>query len=190
MNKIIALDIGNVCVKLRQDLALGSLGYKSVEDIPSEFLKSTDMMERGLCSEDDWLGVFRKCTGSTLEDDRLRGIWNLIIGEEIEGMADAVRKAVAKDFRVIFFSDTSDLHITEVYRSLSFAHLVSGAVFSFREGAKKPESRMYEAFEEKYGKPYYYTDDMPQNIEAARKRGWNAELFEGAAGFAKAVDSL
>ena len=190
MNKIIALDIGNVCIKLRHDLALAPFGYKSIEDIPVEFLKTTDMMERGLLSEEDWLGVFRKCTGSTLEDDRLRGIWNLIIGEEIEGMADVVRKAVAKDCRVIFFSDTSDLHITEVYRSLSFAHLVSGAVFSFREGAKKPESRMYEVFEKKYGKPCYYTDDMPQNIEAALKRGWNAGLFNGAAGFVRVVDSL
>jgi len=190
MNKIIALDIGNVCVTLRHDLALGALGYKSLGDIPQDFLKATEMMERGLMPEDDWLEVYRKSSGSELGGDKLRSTWNLIIGAEIEGMADAVRMAVNKGFRVIFFSDTSDLHITEVYRNLSFAHLVSGAIFSFREGAKKPESRMYDAFEKEYGKPSYYTDDMPQNIEAALKRGWNAGIFTGAKSFFDAIDSL
>lgn len=190
MNKIIALDIGNVCVRLSQEKALGALGYKSLSEIPADFLKATELMERGLLSEDEWLATYRKCTGTDLEDDKLRSVWNLIIGDEIEGMADALRKAVAKGFRVIFFSDTSDLHINEVYRKLSFAHLVSGGIFSFKEGAKKPECRMYEAFESQYGKPSYYIDDLPQNIEAGIKRGWNAGLFTSADEFSKAIDSL
>ncbi len=190
MNKVIALDIGNVCVTLRHDLALGALGYKSLGDIPADFLKATEMMERGLMPENDWLETYRKCSGTDLEDDKLRSIWNLIIGSEMDGMADAVKKAVAKGCRVIFFSDTSDLHMTAVYRNLSFVHLVSGGIFSYKEGAKKPEARMYEAFEEKYGKPAYYTDDLPHNIEAAVKRGWNAGLFTGAKSFADAVDLL
>ncbi|OGV38683.1 MAG: hypothetical protein A2020_03930 [Lentisphaerae bacterium GWF2_45_14] len=190
MNKIIALDIGNVCVTLRHDRALAFLGYKVIEDVPEEFLQATEMMERGFMTEDDWLNLFRKSTGSTLKDDELRHAWNLIIGENINGMADAVKKAASKGFRMIFFSDTSELHSMRIYRTLSFAHLVSGAIFSFEEGAKKPESRMYEAFEGKYGKPCYYTDDMPQNIEAAIKRGWNAMIFKGADDFSMAIDSL
>ncbi len=54
----------------------------------------------------------------------------------------------------------------------------------------KPHARIYELLEQGSGlspASLLFTDDMPENIEAAAKRGWNTHLFEGPIGWAKAL---
>jgi FMN phosphatase YigB (HAD superfamily) len=48
-------------------------------------------------------------------------------------------------------------------------------------GAEKPEEKMYVAFEEASGaspRQIAYFDDSPANVEAARRRGWDAILVD------------
>lgn len=175
--RIIALDIGNVCVRLTPNRCLESLGFAADAAIPVEVALCIDKMERGLASQGEWLEVLRRHTGMRHSDNELRAAYNLILGEELAETAAFLRGRVAQGYMVVFFSDTSRAHLNWIYRNLSFANIVTGGVFSFETGAKKPEPRMYEAFEQKYGIPELYLDDMPKNIEAAEKRGWNAVLF-------------
>ncbi|MEM7520625.1 MAG: HAD family phosphatase [Pseudomonadota bacterium] len=54
-------------------------------------------------------------------------------------------------------------------------------------GVIKPDPAIYEAVEQKSGLPagqLLFTDDRPDNIAAAAKRGWQTHLFEGAEGWA------
>jgi 2-haloacid dehalogenase len=54
-------------------------------------------------------------------------------------------------------------------------------------GVIKPDPKIYEAVEEGSGVPpsrLLFTDDRPDNVAAARARGWQAHLFEGPAGWA------
>lgn len=63
-------------------------------------------------------------------------------------------------------------------------------VISGREGTIKPEARIYELLEERTGlsgDAIFFTDDRPDNIEAARLRGWRTHLFEGPAGLRAAL---
>lgn len=49
-------------------------------------------------------------------------------------------------------------------------------------GVIKPEPEIYAALEEDCGTDpgrLLFTDDRPENIEAARKRGWQTHLFDG-----------
>ncbi|MFA7231894.1 MAG: HAD family hydrolase [Victivallaceae bacterium] len=179
--KVIALDIGEVCIKLCPERCFAALGLSSSEQVPVEFLAATDMLEKGHIPELDWMTIFQEVTGGNFSNDELRAAWNLLIGEEIDGIAEIVRGLVERGYRLVFFSDTSQSHILEVYRKLSFSHIVTGAIFSYEVGAKKPDNRMYEAFEEKYGKPVFYIDDRQQNIEAGLKRGWPSHCFSGVA---------
>lgn len=53
-------------------------------------------------------------------------------------------------------------------------------VISGREGTVKPEPRIYEILEERSGlsgAEIFFTDDRPENVAAARKRGWQVHLF-------------
>ena len=176
-NKIIALDIGNVCIRIRPERCAEALGYPASVGIPEALLKSVDDMERDLITELQWMKDFHNITGNKFTYDQLRHAYNQVLGEEIEGMKEFLRQKIKDDYRIIFFSDTSEVHLNSVFRNLSFANLITGGVYSFQMGAKKPEPGMYETFERIYGIPDLYLDDKPENIAAGKKRGWNSCVF-------------
>ncbi len=60
-------------------------------------------------------------------------------------------------------------------------------VISGRERAIKPEPRIYEILEERSGlkgPELFFTDDRPENITAAKKRGWQGHVFRNPAALA------
>ncbi|MEO0062112.1 MAG: hypothetical protein RLZZ08_672 [Pseudomonadota bacterium] len=61
--------------------------------------------------------------------------------------------------------------------------LFADVVVSGDERCAKPDARIYELAEARFGVPpgaLFFTDDNPYNIAAARARGWQAHLFTGA----------
>lgn len=57
-------------------------------------------------------------------------------------------------------------------------------------GVIKPEPEIYRMVEADSGVParrLLFADDRPDNVAAARQRGWNAHLFEGPAGWARTL---
>ena len=178
--KYLALDIGNVCLGIHPERCLAVLGYSAETEVPIEFHAASDKLEKGVISTEEWLGVFKKVTGGRFTEAELANAWNRILGDEILGMYDFLDEITKLGCHVIFFSDTSDIHINYVYRYLSLAVFVRGGIFSYKTGFKKPESGMYEAFENTYGKPCFYTDDKAENIEAGLKRGWRSHRFVSA----------
>ncbi|OGV52974.1 MAG: hypothetical protein A2X49_10855 [Lentisphaerae bacterium GWF2_52_8] len=187
--KTIALDVGCVCVKLQHQLCLQRLGLSSMSDIPQDFLFACNQLERGKISEEQWLALFQdKMPGWSAED--LLDAWNLIIGPDMDGMADFAEYALARGCRLVYFSDTSKLHMLRFCRNLSFAPLITGGIFSFEVGAQKPEKEMYEAFERSYGIPCLYLDDKPGNIAAGVSRGWNSHVFANASQACELLESV
>jgi len=62
---------------------------------------------------------------------------------------------------------------------------ISGAM-----GLLKPDPAIYAAVERATGLPpdaLFFTDDRPENVAAARARGWQAHRFKGADGLAHAL---
>ena len=166
MDKVVALDLGNVCVKVDPSGCLRALGVPSLDAIPAEFLAACEAFETGRLDEPAWLDAFRSATGGAFATERLRDAFCLIIGDEIPGMADFVRGLTASGHRVALLSDTSPLHLYYSLSKLSFAHLLTGGAYSFEAGARKP----------------------------AAARGWAAHLFTTADGcreaFARVVGDV
>jgi FMN phosphatase YigB (HAD superfamily) len=177
MLNAIALDIGGVCLKLHPEKAFATLGIEDAKDLPVEFTAVTDMLERGVITGNEWLTVFRHLTDNRFSGKELRNAWAMIIGEAIEGMPELARELVDAGCKLVFFSDTSEIHMQEVYRKLSFSNLVTGCVLSYEVGHKKPDTKMYAAFEKEYGKPLFYVDDRSANVEAGKRCGWNSHHF-------------
>ena len=68
-----------------------------------------------------------------------------------------------------------------------FLQTFDRAYISGRMGLIKPDPAIYAAVEADCGLPpeaLLFADDRAENIEAARLRGWQVHLFEGAGGFA------
>ena len=63
--------------------------------------------------------------------------------------------------------------------------LFDDIVVSGEEKVAKPDPRIYEISEKRFGhepQALYFIDDNPANVAAARERGWRAHLFEGPEG--------
>lgn len=182
-NKVLALDIGGVCLNIRPERCFGLLGYRAIEEVPAELLQAIDRFERGRLSENEFLALFRRVTGSNLSDEFIRGAWNAILHSPMEGMAERIRAWQRAGYRVVFFSDTSPMHMRDFRtRFAEIAGLVTDGIYSFIVGAKKPEPAMFIAFEADYGKPALYIDDREVCLEGGKAAGWRVHRFESVAG--------
>jgi len=186
--KTVALDIGGVCLNLHHDKCMEYFGCNSTESTEA-LMNVTEKFERGFINENEWLISFRNIIDHDFSDEEICSGWNIIIGNDIPGIAEWIREMIADGYRFIYFSDTSSLHLFEIYRKFSVAHLINGGIFSFEVKAKKPESAMYEAFEEKYGKPVLYLDDRIENIAGGKDYGWNSHLFTGIENLRKTLST-
>ncbi len=83
---------------------------------------------------------------------------------------------------VFFLSNYSAFSITANGDVLDFLPEMDGGIFSYKVKMTKPGHGIYRLLCERYGlKPEecLFTDDMPDNIEAAKECGFQAILFEG-----------
>jgi 2-haloacid dehalogenase len=68
--------------------------------------------------------------------------------------------------------------------------LFADVVVSGEERSAKPEPRIYEIAEARFGVPpgrLFFTDDNPANVAAAGARGWQAHLFTDAAALERSL---
>jgi FMN phosphatase YigB (HAD superfamily) len=178
MNKIIALDIGNVCFRIDKNAWLDKLGVSADNTVlRKKIITKKTELELGIINQNDFLVALNRLTEKMFSINKLIEIYCTIIGHEINGMNDFMSDLVNSGFKIMFFSDTSSLHLNEVYSRLSFSNLIIGGVFSFEVGVFKPDIKMFNEFEKRYGKPYIYIDDLEKNCIAAEKIGWNAHCF-------------
>jgi FMN phosphatase YigB (HAD superfamily) len=171
--RIIALDIGNVCLEIDPARCADALDPHPGA-FPSEIVSATDALEKGKLSEKKWLDTVGQATDGRFENGEILEAFNSIIGKTIPETAEFAENAVARGFRLLFLSDTSEIHLREVRGKLSFAHIVSGGVYSFETGTKKPDLAMFRLFERRYGVPALFIDDKAENVQAALSAGWNA----------------
>ena len=177
---VLALDIGGVCIRLHPERCFGRLGYRSITEVPQEFLAAVDRMETGNLTEHEFASIFRKVTGNALPESVLSELWCATLGEPMPGMAALVRDMKKAGFHPVFFSDTSILHIRYFRERFPIAEFVPDGIYSFVAGAKKPQPAMFAAFEADYGKPVLYVDDRAICLEGAKAFHWRTHQFKDA----------
>jgi FMN phosphatase YigB (HAD superfamily) len=95
---------------------------------------------------------------------------------ELIALQQGLRKAGMPTY---IFSNTNEIAVKYIRRTYPFFADFSGYVFSYEQGAMKPEPRIYEAVEEmtgRRGKELLYIDDRPENIDQGVERGWQTIL--------------
>jgi glucose-1-phosphatase len=177
MAKIIALDIGGVCIQIKMENTFEYLGLLGFEEKITRLVDLGNKLGYGFISERNWYRSVQELLDKRFKNDEIRYAWNLMLGEEMAGISEFIAELINLKYQFIFFSDTSRIHILQVYRQLSFMPLISGGIFSYQVGARKPEPKMYETFENKYGKPCLYLDDNLENINAGKQREWQSYHF-------------
>ncbi|MBR2439497.1 MAG: HAD-IA family hydrolase [Lentisphaeria bacterium] len=181
-----AVDIGNVCIQLQVEKSNRAFGYSG--ELPVAFTTLTEQYETGKIGTVEFLKKMSAVTG--LSEAAAKLAWELKLGSEMPGMADAIRDFAAKGVEFVFLSDIGELHLTAVRRNVSFVNFFKGGIFSFEAGVCKPDHRIFRTFEDTYGKPAVFFDDLEKNIKSASEFGWNAVQFTGADMFRETMNQL
>ena len=186
--KYIALDIGNVCIKIDHIGCYARVGFTAAP--PPEVLFLSREFECGRLTEDEFWTGFQKFVPdrSKTRADLERDFDAILVGP-VPGMEELVSALPGRGIRPVFFSDVSARHMKLVRQMFKAASSVPEGVYSYEVGAMKPEDPMFETFERRFGVPALYVDDRAPLIEAARRRGWNAVVFSGAADLEKALQN-
>ena len=183
--KILALDIGNVCVKIDFNNFARNL---HIPEIPPELIALQREMECGRINDEEFFSTAEKLLHRSKNE--CIDAFNKILISPVDGIGEVVSALKQYGFEARFFSDISVTHLQRTGELFPEAALVPDGIFSFSAGAQKPDEAMFAAFERSFGIPALYTDDRMELIEAARKRGWNAVQFTSAENLQQLIADL
>lgn len=111
---------------------------------------------------------------------------SLIVGPVRTRCLRLVKRLRAAGCGVGVLSNAVPWHETDIETTLRLRDVFDVVVFSQDVGFEKPEPGIYESAERlaratpRGRRPlqFYFVDDLPANVLAARERGWNASLVE------------
>lgn len=176
--KYIALDIGNVCIKIDPLTACVKMGFKTIDPV---LLKAELKFETGYSTEEEFCrAILATDAAKDKSVDELRAIFDSILVAPVEGMPELVASLPARGIQPVFFSDISTRHLALTRKMFPAAKFVPCGIYSFATGVMKPHEWMFRAFEGRFGKPFLYTDDRADLIDTAQKFGWKAHRFINA----------
>lgn len=191
--KLVLLDVGNVLISLRRVRDVfpfgESKGWSQATDGEIdhgilEFLRSetVDRFERGLSAPDEFFRALRTAFRTELPEAELEARFRRILGPEVPGMRELVIDLKRRGIRVAGLSDTNPVHL-ETIQGYAVIRELEALVASSDTGLRKPaEAAFREALRRLSVPPgeVFYTDDLPPNVDGARRTGMRAVVFEGA----------
>lgn len=190
---IIVLDAGKVLVDIDPGIVLRELSKRTGGEIVLPLPHDLDTMflplYMGERSWPDLLETINQALGLSIAGDEWQEIWCRVITGEVPGMRQVLSE-LKKEFRFVALSNTDKVHWNYILGTYPIFQLLDGWVVSFEQGMIKPDPAIYQRVVDCYcdGRPpFFYTDDSPRNVEAARRQGWDAEVFIDAARFRKHV---
>jgi 2-haloacid dehalogenase len=112
------------------------------------------------------------------------GRFNETLPSAIPGTHDIVRRLAARGVPLYALTNFGAEFWAGFRPVQPIFELFDDVVVSGEERCAKPDPRIYEIAERRFGHPpemLFFTDDSPANVAAAAARGWQAHLFIDAA---------
>ena len=174
---LLALDIGNVCIRINH---LNCAGYFGYDAIPEKLAEVALKYECGKCSENGFFAEIHSLLEGRFAPEQIREAFDSILIEPVPGMVELVNSFPELGVQAVFFSDISPTHLRRTREIFPAARHVPEGIYSFAAGALKPSKEMFDAFEKKFGRPDLYVDDRAELIAGAKEYGWHAVIFSSA----------
>ncbi len=183
--KVIVFDLGKVFLEF--DYMKGAVGIARSAKLPPEDIirvisghPALIAYETGRISTDEFFRVMCDVTGfQGSPEEFFEHFTNVFI--PVEEMIDFNEQLRAKGYRTYILSNTNQVTVEHIRRSYPFFSHFDGYVFSYECGVMKPDPAIYQAMERLAGvsgEEIFYVDDLPSNVEGARKLGWQAYVHE------------
>ncbi len=103
---------------------------------------------------------------------------------EIEGMVALLEELAAAGVPLYALTNFADTFWDEFAEEYRWTRHFREVVVSGKVKLAKPDPAIYALAQERYGRApgeFFFIDDTPENVAAARTAGWTAEIFADAA---------
>jgi FMN phosphatase YigB (HAD superfamily) len=180
---VVVFDLGKVLVDFDYGIAAKKIGEGCGMD-PVAVKKHIDQspllyrFETGLLTNEQFHKEICAYTSSKECFDNFCGHFADIFWE-IEPMVTWNATLRAKGIPTYIFSNTNGIAVEHIRRRFPFFANFNGHILSYEHGCMKPDAPIYEVVDTlagKKGAEIFYLDDRVENIEAGRKRGWQAHV--------------
>jgi putative hydrolase of the HAD superfamily len=186
--KTVIFDLGKVIVPF--DFQRGYEAMRlhcglSPADIQSR-IRETGLVgpfESGQVDASDFVEQLTRALGMNMPYDDFCQMWNVVFLPETLVKEEMV-EGLKKRYRLVLLSNTNSIHFEMIRDRYPILRHFDEYVLSYRVGALKPSRRIYEAAVEKAQcEPHecFFTDDIPEYVEGARRAGIDAVQFQSAA---------
>ncbi len=174
--KLLALDIGGVCLRLTPERVFRDMNLDP-NNLPDGYNKAYHDYSIGKIGSWQFAKSIQNILNHKMSLDDIHDAWMLFLSTEIAETTMLLNELWKDGWHIVFFSDTQPWHIEGLRDILSYSKRIPEAIYSCDVGAEKPDDAMYDAFERRFGKPDLYLDDRLCNIEGGRRHGWNAVQY-------------
>lgn len=180
----VIFDLGGVLIDVHPEPLRRRLESRGLPDLAEEIRRQpqVSLLNSGQIRPEDFYRWVEQRYALGLTFEEFREAWCSIFSPR-PAMEELVRQLAGR-VRLGLLSDTDPMHWEYLCRHYRFLELFPRPVLSFQVGAVKPSATMYRAAAESVGRAAercFYTDDLPENIEGARRAGMRAVLFQSSA---------
>ena len=195
--EFVFLDLGNVIVRFdreqafRQMAAVAGIGVDTVRTALERSSVQADL-ERGAIGWPGFHAEFSRLTNTTPTAEALAHAASDMFTLNVE-MLPVIAGLERAGIPIGILSNTCGIHwehlLAKRYAMLPGNFVAT--VLSHEVAALKPEPAIYDTAAARVGvrpERIFFCDDIPAHVHAARACGWDAEVFESAAGLIDALD--
>lgn len=179
--KVVVFDLGKVLVDFDYGIAARRIAERG-RISPAEVQKLIDhspllfRLETGEITNEQFFEAIRGATGFLGDFDEFCGFFADIF-TPIAPMLELHAHLRARRVPIFIFSNTNGIAISHIRRNFAFFANFDGYIYSYQQGAMKPDPKVYEAVERitgENGKSILFLDDRKENVATAHERGWQA----------------
>jgi putative hydrolase of the HAD superfamily len=138
--------------------------------------------EKGMIETQVFVERLSAALGLDSEHDGFCRAWSCIFHDQL--IPDSTFAALSTRYRLMLLSNTNFLHFQMIRKNYSsLLEHFHDRILSFEVHAAKPEPEIFQAAIQRAGcraEECFFTDDLAENVEAARREGIDAVQFESA----------
>ncbi len=183
--RAVIFDIGRVLVRVDVARAMSGLGQDmglAPEELWSALEKDPHWpdWQEGRMTPRDWHLHLAKRLGGSLTFEQFAEVWSRALDPE-PIQEDVFLENLGKHYRLALLSNTDPIHVAHMEGNFDFMRHFPNRVYSCAVGASKPNPLIFrEALRacKVNAEEAVYIDDVPAYVEAARRLGMTAIVFQ------------
>jgi len=196
MIEVVYFDLGKVIVDFdhsraaQELLKVTPLSLKEAMAVLSDGELVSEYETGRLSSQQHYRKVCRRLQ-MEVSIEKFRELWgSMFLPEPL--LSESFLQDLKKRYRLMLLSNTNEIHFDFVIQNYPILRMIEERLLSYQAGCMKPQARIFELAIKKAGvapENIFFTDDRPENIEAAQRSGIQALLFQSETQFKRDMAS-